>query len=88
MIAQPLIIEHQFLYGAHKLRALPVAFHPSGLFAPWPLMNSPDSPDRIGGCAQFMRRHMRNRHGLRRSIGCKFCGARYLFCRTPGVGGP
>ena len=64
MIAQPLVIEHEVSDLDWKLRALPLAFFTSRLFAFGPVGCRLRSPDRIGRRTQLVCGHMSDCYGL------------------------
>jgi hypothetical protein len=64
MIAQHLVVKHEFSDLAGKLCALPPALRSTGLITLVFRGCRPYGPDRVGRCTQLVSRHMSHRRGL------------------------
>lgn len=64
LIAQPLVIEHEFSDLAGKLCALPLALQTTSLLTLIFGSRRAYGPDRLGRGAQFVSRHMSHCHSL------------------------
>lgn len=84
MIAQPLVITHEFSDFVWKLFALPLAFLPAGLLAPGFRSRRLHGPDRIGRSAELMGSHMGNRDSLASGKCCILGRAGYVPGRSIG----
>ncbi len=67
-IAQPLVIQHKLADFRGKLRTLPLALHPTRFHTFIFSRRCARRPDRVSCCAQFVRRHMRDRRRLSGSV--------------------
>src|SRR5258708_32852979 len=64
LIAQPLVVKHEFSDFAGKLCALPLALQATSLHTFIFRSRRTCSPDRVGCCAQFVSCHVSHRCGL------------------------
>lgn len=64
LVAQPLIVQHEFADRFRKLAALPAALQPSGSLLVAIGGGSTRRPDRIGSSTEFVRGDMRDNSGL------------------------
>jgi hypothetical protein len=88
VIAQPLVVKHEFSDLAGKLRTLPQTFHATSLFTLFFRGHRACGPDRVGCCAQFVGCDMSHRDGLTGGMSRFLRGAEYLSCRSvSGKGG-
>ena len=64
VIAQPLVVKHEFLDLVGKLRALPPALRSTGFVTLIFRGSRACGPDRVGRCAQLVSRYVSHRRGL------------------------
>jgi hypothetical protein len=85
LIAQPLVVEHEFADLVWKLCALPLALETTSLITLILGSRLPDRLDRVGSRAQLVGCHMAHRPCLSGGVGRLLRRAEHLSCR--GVGG-
>jgi hypothetical protein len=81
LIAQPLVIEHKISDLAGKLVTLLLAFQATSFLTLIFRSRRAYSPDHAGRCAEFVSRHMGDRHGLTGGVSRFLRGAEYLYSR-------
>jgi hypothetical protein len=87
LIAQPLVVKHEFSDFAGKLCALPLALQATSLHTFIFRSRRTCSPDRVGRCAQFVSCHMSYRCGLSGGVSRFSCRAAQLSGSAHGVSG-
>ena len=87
LIAQPLVVQHEFSDLAGKLCPLPLALQTTDLLLLSFGGRHACGPDRVSCCTQFMSRHVSYRHSLSGGKSRLLCGTRHLSGRRIREGG-
>src|ERR687886_365756 len=86
LIAQPLVVQHEFSDLAGKLCPLPLALQATSLLLFSFRSRRACGPDRVSGCTQFMSWHVRYRYGLSGGKSRLLCSTRHLSGRRISEG--
>ena len=87
LIAQPLVVQHEFSDLAGKLCPLPLALQATSLLLLSFRSRRACGPDRVSRCTQFMSCHVSYRHGLTGGKSRLLCSTRHLSGRRTCEGG-